>query len=125
MSKKPKAQKLPKPFLSRYMLFDAIHAERERQDRKWGGPRHDDEHSKRDWIAFIVEQAADASKAVWPEEYETAMVKVAAVAVAAIESNARRVAREREADRDYQNLIQLALRASDKPAAPAEVTGDE
>ena len=107
------------PFVSaapieRQSILLAIHAERQRQDLKWGGPRHDDEHSRRDWIAFIVEQAADASTAVWPADYRIAMVKVAAVAVAAIESNDRRVARECEADKDYQ-----AARTKIQPAGAA------
>jgi hypothetical protein len=36
---------------------DAIRAERQRQDAKWGGPEHDDHHSGLDWRSFIASHA--------------------------------------------------------------------
>jgi hypothetical protein len=36
-------------------VYDEIREEREAQDRKWGGPAHDDEHTPIDWIRFIVD----------------------------------------------------------------------
>lgn len=70
-----------------------IKAERQRQDRKWGGAEHDDEHLEHDWIAFIVRHAGRA--VVWPRDlpaFRAAMVKVGALAVAAIEWADRREA---------------------------------
>lgn len=77
----------------RKWIFEGIEAERERQDRKWGGKVHDDAHSRRDWVAFIVRQLGHAearSNNVGMGDYNYAMVKVAALAIAAIESTHRR-----------------------------------
>lgn len=67
-------------------ILAEIAAERRHQDLKWGGPSHDDGHHSHDWVAFIVRYLGRA--VVWPwdaETYRRAMVKVAALAVAAIE----------------------------------------
>lgn len=72
-------------------ILDEIKAERVRQDLKWGGSVHDDQHSMNDWITFITAYAT--------KEYDCCeqhiagdlfvfrdnAVKVAALAVAAIE----------------------------------------
>lgn len=74
--------------------FEDIRAERAYQDRKWGGAAHDDEHTTGyDWVAFIVAYAGPAAKAWWEESsyqkglaiFRKNMVKVAALAVAAIQ----------------------------------------
>lgn len=61
--------------------------ERHRQDAKWGGPEHDDEHTPDEWERFIMkriplESANDPT-------FRQRMVEVAALAVAAIESHDR------------------------------------
>lgn len=71
------------------IFFEAIEAERERQDRMWDGPDHDDQHSRRDWIAFICREASKADRCT-PGQFETQMVQVAALALAAYESMRRR-----------------------------------
>ncbi len=63
-----------------------VKQERERQDSMWGGPKHDDEHTSNEWLAFIEDQAKDAGKAKLKERYRMGLVKVAALAVAAIQS---------------------------------------
>ena len=74
----------------RQIFMDAVDAERGRQDARWGGPAHDDQHSRRDWIAFICREAGKASQNwVTPGEFETQMVQVAALACAAFESTRR------------------------------------
>ena len=57
-------------------------AERARQDAQWGGPSHDDQHDPVDWSHFIEEQA------YWGREQDPRrrFIKIAALAVAAIES---------------------------------------
>lgn len=57
--------------------------ERDYQDRKWGGERYDDKHNEHDWSAYIVEHLGKAITN--PHTFRTQMVKVAALAVAAIE----------------------------------------
>lgn len=71
-------------------IFDAISKERAKQDMQWGGPAHDDQHDTRDWIAYIRKQLnfAELSTA---EGFRERMMKVAALAVAALESQARKL----------------------------------
>jgi len=66
-----------------------IRQERNRQDVQWGGKRHDDTHTVYEWIRFIEHQLDGCANAVDAAEYESRMVKVAALAVAAIESQRR------------------------------------
>lgn len=69
-----------------------IAEERERQDAKWGGADHDDGHAPADWRAFIEKKLAQANaEPISPVEYRRRMIQVAALAVAAIESNDRRM----------------------------------
>lgn len=71
-------------------VFAEISAERERQDEQWGGETHDDSHERFEWCEYIRKQNNHAvSSAHNPAEFEARMVKVAALAVAAIESSRR------------------------------------
>lgn len=63
-------------------IYDEIRAERERQDAKWGGPEHDDQHTAHDWWWFIRERIG--------QRREQAFIEVAALAVAAVESIRRK-----------------------------------
>ena len=60
--------------------------ERARQDAKWGGPAHDDQHSVGDFAWFITTRTYGRSPS------RQVFVEVAALAVAAIESLDRRAA---------------------------------
>lgn len=74
-----------------------VSLERLQQDAQWGGASHDDTHKSHDWIAYIVQHAGRA--VVWPWDafaFRRAMVKVAALAVAAVEW----------ADRDINRAIE-------------------
>ena len=67
-------------------IFDEITAERKHQDKKWGGPTHDDHHTSHDWVAYITRHLGRT--VTWPldkEAFRYQMVRVAALAVAAIE----------------------------------------
>lgn len=65
--------------------------ERDRQDRKWGGPTHDDTHSPADFCRYIREHEVRAEQALAGEpvrefdEYRRQMLRVAGLAVAALE----------------------------------------
>ncbi len=68
------------------MIVLEILSERYRQDEKWGGPGHDDQHGPHNWIAYIVRHAGRA--VMWPWDrslFRKQMVKVGALAIAAIE----------------------------------------
>ncbi len=68
-------------------VLEAVAAERVRQDEKWGGPGHDDQHTSHDWIAYIARHAGRAvtNKRFDELEFQKHMIRVAALAVAAVE----------------------------------------
>ncbi len=70
-------------------IITAILDERKKQDRTWGGPANDDKHTGFDWVALITKQLGEAVDSAFRGDapgYSFAMVRVAALAVAAIES---------------------------------------
>lgn len=82
----------PSPPFNRFVIFEEIEAERIRQDAKWGGPQHDDEHTNpKDWGWFIEQQLWEGTNN--PEKFRQQLVRVAALAVAAIEVEDRKAAR--------------------------------
>lgn len=71
-------------------ILEEIKLERQRQDEQWGGPGHDDDHALSEWCDFIFKQNRLAEvQSLNPLRFEERMVKVAALAVAAIESSRR------------------------------------
>jgi hypothetical protein len=72
-------------FLYRENLISEVLNERDQQDERWGGLRHDKNHSSKEWSIYIKKHL---------ERWETetgndkryAMIRVAALALAAIES---------------------------------------
>lgn len=76
-----------------------ILAERARQDARWGGPAHDDRHPPATWLDLIDDQLMAAG--MEGDETTTAavirarLVKVAALAIAGIQSLDRAGARAR------------------------------
>jgi hypothetical protein len=67
--------------------------ERHRQDAKWGGPEHDDEHTQKEFETFI-EDRLDYGLNVKRKPYRQRMVEVAALAIAALESCDRKAEHE-------------------------------
>lgn len=72
----------------RSQIYFEVENERQAQDIEWGGPEHDDKHDGSDWLSFIGKhmtrvgsQEADRSMPIFRKQ----MVRVAALAVAAIE----------------------------------------
>jgi hypothetical protein len=80
-------------------VLEDVLEERISQDAQWGGPAHDDEHSVFEWYGFIehqMELLAVEQQGHDVDDIPTArarLVKIAALAVAAIESLDRRVSR--------------------------------
>jgi hypothetical protein len=72
-------------------VYDEIKEERERQDEKWGGPEHDDEHSVLDWVV-LVRQRVSMTRKSWRERF----IEGAALCVAAVESLDRKDSGEEE-----------------------------
>lgn len=72
----------------RAAIFTQIEEERRRQDGEWG-QQHDDKHTTHDWIAILSKHIGRAVVYPWDRAaaaaYRQQMVRVAAVAVAAIE----------------------------------------
>jgi hypothetical protein len=77
----------------RHAVFGEITAERTYQDSKWGGKPHDDTQLPEDWQKYIIEYAGGTGRAS-TYEFRKRMVKVAALAVAAIESLDRKTGKE-------------------------------
>lgn len=72
--------------MSKQDIWRGILQERERQDLKWGGPKHDDKHGLHDWVAFIIKHLGKA--VTWPinrSVFRRQMIRVAALAIAALE----------------------------------------
>jgi hypothetical protein len=77
-------------------IFMEVLAERQAQDAQWGGPAHDDEHSGWDWNRYIQYQLRCAESILHgvpgpkPEgTWRGRMIKIAALAIAAVESRDR------------------------------------
>lgn len=83
-------------------ILQDIFAERFYQSEKWGND-FDDTHTQNDWVAFITAYAGngmrknpgDTSQYPTPDAFRRAMVKVATLAVAAIEALDRYEAKEK------------------------------
>lgn len=74
---------------SRASIYEEIESERAYQDQKWGSA-FDDKNTANDWSKYVCDYAAGASTLVFDQEtFERNMRKVAALAVAAIETSRR------------------------------------
>ena len=71
-------------------VFDEIVKERITQDEKWGGSSHDDTHTQFDWTRFIRDHADRAVRGQARDNFRQQMVRVAALAVAAIQAYDRK-----------------------------------
>ena len=76
-------------------LWD-VHSERQRQDQKWGGAEHDDQHTVAEFVQLIQDYAGWArvmDSMNSSQKARTRLIQVAALAVAAAESLDRRAHR--------------------------------
>lgn len=104
----------PKPGaeISSDVLF-SIESERRRQDQQWGGPGHDDTHGMHEWLGFILKQISRSMDS--PMEGHRRMVKIAALAAAALESHKRRAHA-----RQVQKAVDVCLNAAQNPVMPIQ-----
>lgn len=76
-------------------VYEEIQKEREHQDIKWGGPGEDDLNTDHNWIAYIIKQTGQAvTRQGDRSNFRQRMIRVAALAVAAIERCDRATERE-------------------------------
>ena len=91
---------------TRNSIFAEISAEREYQDSKWGGAEVDDrENGYMEWVGYITKYATrwfPGGFAPWNEiakaSFRESMIKVAALAVAAVEQYDREAKKRRDED---------------------------
>ncbi len=78
----------------RSQILSKIHAERERQDAKHEGPYNDDQLKQYHWLD-LIQNEADTAATLGEEEnaeeksFQNQMIRIAALAVAAFESQKR------------------------------------
>jgi hypothetical protein len=81
----------------RTAIIAEIHAERDRQGAEWGGPEHDDTHNLAEWFDFIEHQdrqymkfvrdhCEEQQETLFQAEARNRFIKIAALAIAAMES---------------------------------------
>ena len=75
-------------------IYDEIADERAAQDKQWGGPDHDDQHIGADWREYR-EKFEDRAFFGYGATRREALIKIAALAVAQIESIDRMASRGR------------------------------
>lgn len=68
-----------------------VSEERARQDAKWGGPTHDDQHGPEEWEAFLMKRIPAFSRA--DRAFRRRMIEIAALAIAAVQSYDRNAAK--------------------------------
>ena len=81
----------------RELFLANILKERAAQDAQWGGPEHDDQHAPYIWEGMIIQMASRLTPtcAEPKPNYRARLVKIAALALAAFESDWRRTATAR------------------------------
>jgi hypothetical protein len=83
--------------ISRDGIYAHIELERQRQDEEWGGPRHDDQHTASQWASFRGKFENRQQRLTDdPAMQRKALVQMAALCVAQIESLDRRANQEEE-----------------------------
>lgn len=74
---------------ARHRVYAAINYERTAQDKQWGGSAHDDDHSVDDWCDYIEKQVTLIRQSSAGTDPDHRFVKIAALAVAYLESQER------------------------------------
>lgn len=90
---------------SRTKVLHEVAAERKYQDKKWGGPAHDDTESEANWLKYIDEYAQGNVERTKDRPFRERMLKVAALAVAAVESYDRKNAVPESKETTVENPV--------------------
>jgi hypothetical protein len=78
--------------MSQQTILNSIINELAEQDLKRGGPIQDDLHSRKDWADLLqvqISKTRDAHPASPVKDYRERLIKIAALAIAALESEER------------------------------------
>lgn len=74
-------------------VYDEVKFEREYQDAKWGNTTDDTKNLPNDWVSYIAKYATNWFGGMFPpyntdivDTFRSSMIKVAAIAIAAVES---------------------------------------
>lgn len=67
-------------------LLEEIARERLRQDKKWGGPAHDDGHSNVDWLSILAPRVEQLQDGAIDDITRKMLIEAAAVCLACVES---------------------------------------
>ena len=76
-------------------IITDIERERQRQDEQWGGAEHDDTHGSVDWMRYRRKFEDRVLLYDGPQTRRDALIKIAALAIAQIESLARKQEKNR------------------------------
>lgn len=105
-------ERLAPQSIARAKILSEVSAERQRQENLWGGQAHDDAHDLSAWLVILARHVGlaawdgspddachktEATGRYDPVRYRKELVRVAAVAVAALEAFDRRQEREEAA----------------------------
>jgi hypothetical protein len=69
-------------------IIAQVITERKHQDMQWGGPAHDDQHPIEHWMGYLLHQL---DRIRHQHKDRDALIKIAALAVAAVESLDRKI----------------------------------
>jgi hypothetical protein len=81
-------------FKGQLKVFFDVQKKRHVQDDEWGGPAHDDTHKTADFLEYIDKQVGKADAAVDPAALRDALISIAGLAFAAVESMDRGLAHD-------------------------------
>lgn len=102
----------------RLKLYAEISAERQRQDLEHGGPEHDDGHTQDEWSWMISDHNQRALQN-GGREFRKQMVRVAALAIAAVEAHDREARRRGSLPDATGDCSPLGLIGDDSPGGEA------
>lgn len=75
-------------------IIEEVLQQCDRNDAQWGGDEHDDTHYPVEWIAFIDHQFYKLEEKDGLLEFRERMIKVASLAIQAVESCDRKIVKE-------------------------------
>lgn len=104
----PLPRTLPRPLSPVHL---EVSKERVYQDAKWGGPEHDDQYTAEEFLRLVEKYAISArvlSSMDSPEKARHRLIRVAALAIAAVES----------IDRKTSNLTPESEKLQEEPVIP-------
>lgn len=72
------------------LVLEEVRMERVRQEKQWGGPKHDDTHTIQEFACWIRSRVDEVGNMSYPDTARRRLIQIAALAVAAVESMDRK-----------------------------------